>query len=608
MTSFPIRLALTAALAAIAALVLPTAAGATVQSEVNGSTLTLTSNVDSDTITLAAAGGVITVNGVATAPTLAAGDTAEIVVNASGGADTVDASALAAATYGALTINGGDGDDLLIGGADADTLDGALGDDRLVGFKNTVPGKRDLVSGGEGDDVMVWNNGDGSDFNDGDLGNDEVEVNGAPTLGDLFTALPGVPPNGGQLKRINLVTFAVDFIAERLTVNGLGGDDNLITQDPPGLAGLTSLTVNGGTGNDNLFGGDGTDAINGGDGSDALFGGGGNDRLAGDRGADSFAGENGDDTLVWNNGDGGDEEEGGNGFDRVEVNGSPTAGDQFTVKPDAAHPGRVLFARANLVPFTLTLLEPHTDDDGIEALAVNGGAGDDQLTASPGLPGILVAADGGSDNDALTGSGEDDSFAGGTGNDTLTPGGGPDLVDGGAGQDLLLTRDATPDLVHGGPDTDRAQTDSVTVDAIDGVERLDATPAPPDDVTAVPPDDRAALLPTPGKGQLTRSHRKLVARIRVSCPIAEAGGCHTTLTLETAKPVQVGRVRAVLVLGSTRVELGPGQGSTVSIRLAGAFGHERHGKLPMRVRIESQDAAGNHTKGTVVIGLRTRGS
>jgi hypothetical protein len=47
MTSFPTRLALTAALAAIAALVIPTAAGATVASEVKDSTLTLTSNVDS---------------------------------------------------------------------------------------------------------------------------------------------------------------------------------------------------------------------------------------------------------------------------------------------------------------------------------------------------------------------------------------------------------------------------------------------------------------------------------------------------------------------------------------------------------------------------------
>jgi hypothetical protein len=38
------------------------------------------------------------------------------------------------------------------------------------------------------------------------------------------------------------------------------------------------------------------------------------------------------------------------------------------------------------------------------------------------------------------------------------------------------------------------------------------------------------------------------------------------------------------------------------------FGHERHGKLPVHVRIESQDAAGNHTTGTVVLGLRKRRS
>ena len=46
------------------------------------------------------------------------------MINAGGGNDTVDASALVAANYGTLTINGGAGDDLLTGGADADTLHG----------------------------------------------------------------------------------------------------------------------------------------------------------------------------------------------------------------------------------------------------------------------------------------------------------------------------------------------------------------------------------------------------------------------------------------------------------------------------------------------------
>ena len=100
--------ALIAALAGVA-LAAPTTAKAAVTTDVNGNTLTVTSDQEADTITLAAAGGFITVNRQAT--TLAADDNAKIVVNAGDGADTVDASALAAADNSALTVNGGTGDD-----------------------------------------------------------------------------------------------------------------------------------------------------------------------------------------------------------------------------------------------------------------------------------------------------------------------------------------------------------------------------------------------------------------------------------------------------------------------------------------------------------------
>ena len=63
--------------------------------------------------------------------------------------------------------------------------------------------------------------------------------------------------------------------AERLTVNGLGGEDRLIPDPavPAGLAGLTAITVNGGSDGDRLVGGDGAGQINGGSGADELFGG-----------------------------------------------------------------------------------------------------------------------------------------------------------------------------------------------------------------------------------------------------------------------------------------------------------------------------------------------
>jgi Ca2+-binding RTX toxin-like protein len=592
MNSLSIRLALIAFTTGIGALAVPAAASATVGSEVDGNTLTVTSDTAADNIVLSAGGGSINVNGVPT--TLAADDNAQIVVDAGDGADTVNASPLADANYGSLTIGGGNGDDLVTGGAGNDVLNGDGGDDRLVGFQG-----EDQVHGGVGNDVMAWNNGDGTDSNDGDAGNDEVEVNGSPTGGDVFKAK--VDRGRVAFNRTNLAQFGIDFTAERLTVNGLGGNDTF-TPDPnapTGLAGLTSLTLNGGSGDDVLEGADGADVINGGDGSDALIGGGGDDRLVGDRGTDSLTGGDGDDTLVWNNGDGSDDETGGNGFDRVEVNGSPTAADQFAVNPAALNPGRVQFERTNLVAFTLTIFEPEPGDGGVEALTVNGGGGDDQFTASSGLGGLQVAVDGGAGDDTLTGAEEADSFFGGSGSDTLAPGGGTDVADGGEGDDQLFTRDDAPDLVHGGAGMDHAQTDSVILDPTDGVEALDATP--------IPAVDRVALLPRLGKIEATRRHGKLFARVPVSCPLAEAGGCRTTLTLETAKPVRVGRVHAALVLGSKTVNLGAGQSSTVSIRLAGLFGHQRRGKLPVRVQIVSQDAAGNLAADAVVVGLRIPG-
>ncbi len=591
MTSFFKRVALTAIITAIGTLAVSTPASADVTPVVNGNTLTVTGGVDPDSITLAAAGGFITVNRGAT--TLQSGANAEIVVNANGGNDTVDATALTAADYGALAINGGDGDDALTGGAGVDGIHGDSGNDRLVGFKGN-----DAVLGGDGNDVMVWNNGDASDVNNGDAGVDEVEVNGSPTAGDEFVANADPPSGRALFTRINLVPFAIDLSAERLTVNGLGGDDgfspnpgnpNAASQFP----GVTSLTLSGGSGADRLVGGDGSDVINGGDGDDQLQGGGGDDRLTGDRGSDKVFGDAGDDALVWNNGDGSDQNFGDAGFDRAEVNGSPAAGDAFKLSPNGAN---AKFERTNLVPFTIDLAA-----GGVEAVAVSGGGGDDQLVVAPGLPGLLVVADGDAGNDTLTGSEENDGFSGGAGNDVLNPGGATDSADGGEGDDQLFTRDGAVDLVQGGAGTDRAQTDAVTVDSVSGVEALDATAVV---TNTVAPIDTAALVPTLGKVKVTRSNRQLVARVPVSCSNGEAGGCRTTLTVETAKPIRLGKVRAVLVLGSRRVTLRRGQRSTVSIRLAaGAATLAKRRKLATRVRITSSDAAGNSAARSVALRL-----
>jgi len=614
MFKLPRRLALLVALASVAVFSTASEASAIVAPpEVNNNTLTVTSNNDGDAITLAAAAGFITVNGTAT--TLAADANAQIVVNAGGGNDTVDATALGT-SYGSLKVDGGENDDLLTGGAKTDVLEGGGGEDRVVGFKG-----EDELFGGDGNDVLIWNNGDSTDFDVGGAGTDEVEVNGAPTLGDIFVARPdAAEPGAVVFERSNLVKFEIDLQAERLTVNGLGGSDSFQPDPnaPTGLNGLTSLTlnggsaadmlaggdgadqVNGGSGDDSLFGRAGADQINGGDGNDTLEGEGGDDRLVGATGSDTQRGGEGDDVLVWNNGDGSDpENQGGAGFDRVEVNGSAAAGDLFKLEADASG---ATFQRTNLVPFTLGISADS------EVVAVNGGGGADELVVQQEGQKLLVAADGGPGDDRLSGANEADSFFGGSGNDLISGGGGNDLLDGGEGNDGLFARDHVGDLVRGGSGTDSAETDEVTVDAIEGVEALDATPAPvPAPVPAPapqPPADTTALPPQVGRVGVIRAHGKLIARVPLACSAMEAGGCQTTVTLETAKAVNLGRFRAALVLGSKSVDLAPGQRMSVSVRIDAATGLASHGKLATRVQVESSDDAGNSAVRALTVGLR----
>jgi Ca2+-binding RTX toxin-like protein len=77
----------------------------------------------------------------------AAGD--RLTVNTLAGDDVVDASGLAAGSI-QLTADGGDGDDVLIGGDGNDTLRGGPGDDVLIGG----PGN-DTLDGGDGSNIIL---------------------------------------------------------------------------------------------------------------------------------------------------------------------------------------------------------------------------------------------------------------------------------------------------------------------------------------------------------------------------------------------------------------------------------------------------------------------
>ena len=146
------------------------------------------------------AGGIVKLRRTNLGPFTFDAATERFEVNGLGGNDSVSANngvgALALLSVdggaGVDTLGGSDGADLILGGEANDVLSGGGGDDRIVGDRGA-----DTMNGGAGDDTLVWNNGDGSDVANGDAGRDDVEVNGAPAAGDIFT----VQPNGADQVR-----------------------------------------------------------------------------------------------------------------------------------------------------------------------------------------------------------------------------------------------------------------------------------------------------------------------------------------------------------------------------------------------------------------------
>ena len=372
--------------------------------------------------------------------TLNIGTTEALDVNGQGGGDVIIASnGLASLTV--LDLDGGEGNDLLIGGDGEDVLRGGAGNDTLIGGRGN-----DVMLGQDGNDLLIWNNGDGSDFMEGGEGLDTVQVNGANGAGDSFR----IDPNGDRVRfrRTNLGLFTLDIgTTENLDVNGQGGSDVIIGS--VGLNGLIDLDLDGGEGNDLLIGGDG---------ADVLRGGAGNDTLLGNRGNDIVLGQDGDDLLIVNDGDGSDFLEGGADNDTVQVNGSNTDRDVILISPNGQ---RVTVERTNLDTFTL-------DIGTTETLDINTLAGNDSVTGSVGLAGLIsLDIDGGLGFDILTGGDGDDRLDGGgdndllrgrDGNDVLIGNQGNDFVFGENGNDLIVINEGDgSDLVEGGLGRDTVQ-------------------------------------------------------------------------------------------------------------------------------------------------------
>lgn len=273
-----------------------------------------------------------------------------------------------------------------------------------------------------------------------------------------------------------------------LLINSLGGNDTIRATTLPATA--VQLTIDAGAGDDTMIGGSGAEIFIGGDGNDFVDGNGGNDT--------AFLGA-GDDVFVWDPGDGSDIVEGQAGSDILRFNGA-NVNEAFDV---SANGGRVRFFRnignitmdfddverlevnalggadtinvndltgTDLSQVVLNLANNGTGDGVVDAIAINGTAGNDLINASSSSDGIVItglaanitivgaertdtlAINGLAGADTIDASGlaanllqltlngglGNDRFFGSAGNDTINGGDGEDIAFMGAGDDTFI--------------------------------------------------------------------------------------------------------------------------------------------------------------------------
>jgi hypothetical protein len=154
-------------------------------------------------------------------------------VNGLGGPDSITASGGLAALGIPLILDGGDGDDTIVGSNGSDTIIGGTGNDTVSGGQGN-----DLILLGDGDDTFVWNPGDGSDTIEGQGGSNTLVFNGA-NVGENIS----ISANGSRVllsRDVGAVTLDVNGV-QTLELRTLGGSDNVTISS---LAGTDLAQVN----------------------------------------------------------------------------------------------------------------------------------------------------------------------------------------------------------------------------------------------------------------------------------------------------------------------------------------------------------------------------
>ena len=362
------------------------------------------------------------------------------------------------------TITSGNGDDFLltaylhgtgngIATFDAGFIKAGAGNDTVAFNGITADGTGiEELSGGKGVDRLSWTIGISAIT--------DLVVDGAAGtmmgLGRVFAHFTGFETvqmltYAGQTGALDYTGIAgvdsLSFVFTSAVINTKDGNDSMSLN-------LGSGTVHGGTGDDQVifsypsgavtgYGDAGNDLLQGGSGQATLFGGDGDDNLTGENLRSALYGGAGNDVLTLNNnsasGSGPGQVGGGSGHDRAILS---FANVTTAFSGSLAHTGLTL---SNGTVLT-----------GIEAVDITSGTGNDTLTASNDIGGVLTnvihsyfgddqltasangaSLDGGFGNDMLTGAGGADLLTGGVGDDVLSGGGGSDTLTGGIGRDTM---------------------------------------------------------------------------------------------------------------------------------------------------------------------------
>lgn len=400
------------------------------------------------------------------------GTSEKLVLNANGGDDSFSATGNLA-TLIQIQVDGGTGNDTLLGSNGNDLLLGNDGNDFIDGNQGL-----DTAMLGAGDDTFQWDPGDGNDVVEGQDGKDKLVFN-TSSIGERVE----LSSNGGRLRLtrdVAAITMDANDVeevalnvfggADIITVNDLTGTDVTKVDVDLGVAGvgdgqIDAVIVRGTNGNDSIEvvgsgtsysvvglpailnvknseaandtllieavggndqvtaaalpaaivrltvdGGVGDDNLTGSQGSDAFLAGPGNDTVRGLAGNDTAFLGDGDDDFVWNPGDGNDIVEGEAGTDELLFNGANIS----EIIDVVANGTRLLLAR-NVANVTM-------DTNGVEQMQINLFGGADEVRigdlTGTGVTRVQVNVSGipGQANDGLA----DRMFVNGTqGNETL---------------------------------------------------------------------------------------------------------------------------------------------------------------------------------------------